>query len=97
MQTLEAAALQAWVQGRGRRERVDLRLVGACTAGDWLLIFQGAARERLSAQRAAEINAALDLLEQGLAGRLDAAADPGFELPSTMSHARLAALTGQSN
>jgi len=80
--------------GRGRRETVDLRLVGPCAVGDWLLVFQGAAREWLSAERAAEIHAALDLLEQAQAGDAQADADPGFALPSSMSAAQLAALIG---
>lgn len=82
-------------RGRGRVEHVDLRLVGRCAPGDWVLVYQGAARERLDAERAAEIHAALDLLEQGLAGAHDLAdADPGFALPSAMSAAQLAALAG---
>lgn len=86
----------ARVAGRGRSELVDTRLVGEVAAGEWLLVFQGAARERLDAQRAAEIDAALDLLEAGLAGTWDgdASADPGFALPSAMSAEQLAALTG---
>lgn len=89
-------ATQGLVQGRGRRETVDLRLVGPCEVGQWLLIFNGAAREALAADRAAEIDAALDLLEQGLAGVHDASADPGFALPSALSRAQVRALTGQA-
>lgn len=82
-------------RGRGRVEHVDLRLVGRCEPGDWVLVYQGAARERLDPQRAAEIHAALDLLEQGLAGADDLAdVDPGFALPSAMSPAQLAAMAG---
>lgn len=95
MVTLDAWRGGARVAGRGRIESIDTRLVGDCAAGDWLLVFQGAARERLDMQRAREIDAALDLLEAGLAGDLDAAAaDPGFALPSAMSAAQLAALAG---
>lgn len=97
MRVLEAWSDGALADGRGRAERVDTRLVGPCVAGDWLLVFQGAARERLDAQRAAEIDAALDLLEAAVAGDLDrAGADPGFALPSSMSSAMVAALAGQS-
>ena len=96
MRLLEITGTQGLVQGRGRREVVDLRLVGPVEAGQWLLIFNGAARETLDAERAAEIDAALDLLEQGLAGAHDAAADPGFALPSAMSAAQLRAITGQN-
>jgi hydrogenase expression/formation protein HypC len=95
MRVLEAWSDAALASGRGRVERVDTRLVGACRAGDWLLVFQGAAREILAAQRAAEIDAALDLLEASLAGDAErASADPGFALPSAMSAAQLARLTG---
>ncbi len=95
MSVLEAWNGQAMVAGRGRVETVDTRLVGTVAPGDWLLVFQGAAREKLDAQRAAEIEAALDLLEAGLSGDADgAAADPGFALPSAMSAAQLAALAG---
>jgi len=95
MRTVEAGAHQALVAGRGRVERIDTRLVGPVVAGEWLLVFQGAARERLSAERAAEVDAALDLLEAGLAGDADrAGADPGFELPSALGVEQLRALTG---
>ncbi|MBL8341344.1 MAG: HypC/HybG/HupF family hydrogenase formation chaperone [Rubrivivax sp.] len=95
MQLTEYGGLHAQAAGRGRDERVDLRLVGECAPGDWVLVFQGAARERLDMQRAAEINAALDLLEQGLGGgSIDPDANPGFALPSAMSVADLAALAG---
>lgn len=95
MRVLQAGGTEALVEGRGRRERVDLRLVGACAAGDWVLVFQGAARERLHPARAAEIDATLDLLERGLAGQPVHAHDPGFALPSAMSAETLAALAGR--
>ena len=80
MQVLEATAGQALAEGRGRTEKLDTRLVGDCRRGDWLLVFQGAARDRLDA---------------GLAGDAAAAqADAGFTLPSAMSAEQLAALSG---
>jgi len=95
MTVLEAWSGHAMVAGRGRVETIDTRLVGEVASGDWLLVFQGAAREKLDVQRAQEIDAALDLLEAGLSGDADgAAADPGFSLPSAMSAAQLAALAG---
>ncbi len=89
-----APATHALARGRSREQRIDLRLVGPCAAGDWVLVFQGAARERLDAAHAAEIDAALDLLELGLNGQSDADADPGFALPSAMTADQLAALAG---
>jgi hydrogenase expression/formation protein HypC len=86
MRVIEAGAGLALVEGRGGVERIDTRLVGAVTRDDWLLVFQGAARERLDAARAAEINATLELLEAAMAGdAVAAAADPGFVLPSSLS------------
>jgi hydrogenase expression/formation protein HypC len=94
MRVIEAWPEGALAVGRNGAERIDTRLVGGCAADDWLLVFQGAARERLDPLRAAEIEAALDLLQAGLAGDLDAAgAAPGFQLPSAMTAAQLAALT----
>ena len=97
MRVIESWQGGALVVGRGRAERIDTRLVGdaACKPGQWLLVFQGAAREPLEAARAAEIDAALDLLEAALAGdAAQAASDPGFALPSSMSAAELATLAG---
>ena len=97
MRVVEAWPGSALADGRGRSETVDTRLVGDCARGDWLLVFQGAARERLEPQRAAEIDAALDLLQAALAGDLDAArAEPDFVLPSAMTREQLAALTSMS-
>lgn len=97
MLTLEAGAGSALVAGRGRTERIDTRLVGPVEPGQWLLVFQGAARERLDAERAAEIDAALDLLEAGLAGdTARATGDPGFALPSALTTDQLRSLTGAS-
>ena len=85
----------AQVQGRGETRRVSTALVGQCEAGQWLLVFLGDARERLDAQRAAEVNAALDLMaaafETGDALEMD---NPGFVLPSSMNTATLQQLTG---
>lgn len=100
MRVIESWSGGALATGRGRAERIDTQLVGdeACAPGRWLLVFQGAARESLDAVRAAEIDAALDLLEAALAGNADGAtADPGFALPSSMSAAQLAALAGRTD
>lgn len=86
----------AWVQGRGELQRVDTALVGGCAPGDWLLVFLGAARERIDAARAAEVNGLLDLVE-GVAHGGTGSADPGFSLPSAMSADQMAALTSPSS
>jgi hydrogenase expression/formation protein HypC len=95
MCVLAVADGRAQARGRDGEQTVDTRLVGRVEPGQWLLVFQGAAREALPASRAHEIDAALDLLAAALAGdAAGAAADPGFALPSAMDPAALAALAG---
>lgn len=90
----------AWVAGRGEVKRIDTALVGDCGEGDWLLVFLDAARERIDAVRAAEVNAVLDLVQGAMnseAAFADAPADdPGFALPSRMDPTALAALAGRT-
>lgn len=52
----------------GSEQEIDTRLVGDLQAGDWLLVFTGAAREVLDATRAADILAAIRALEAALNG-----------------------------
>lgn len=94
MQVLSASERRALVQGRGEQREVDTALVGDVAEGEWLLVFLDAARERIDAQRAAEVNAALDLLAGALSGQALFADDPGFTLPSAMSADEVAALAG---
>lgn len=99
MQVIEAEPGFAQCRDRhGEERRIDLSLVGPCAAGDWLLVFLDAARERIDAQRASEIDSTLSLLEDALFGTTpqpDSA--PGFSLPSAMSAGQLAALLGQAS
>jgi hydrogenase expression/formation protein HypC len=100
MEIVEAGPGVAVAQRRGRRERIDCRLVehdgAALASGQWVLVFNGAARERLDAVRAAEIDATLDLLDAALGGdAARAGAAPGFSLPSALDADALARLTGQ--
>jgi hydrogenase expression/formation protein HypC len=90
MKVLSTRAGFARVCGRGEEREVDTALVGAVQPGDWLLVFIDAARERIAPERAAEVNAVLDLLNAALVGA-DLADDPGFALPSAMGADQLAA------
>jgi hydrogenase expression/formation protein HypC len=61
-----------------------------------VLVFMDSARERISPERAEEVNATLDLVEAAMDGAhadlLDA--ELGFVLPSSMTPQQLAALSG---
>ncbi|MBP7565438.1 MAG: HypC/HybG/HupF family hydrogenase formation chaperone [Burkholderiaceae bacterium] len=78
----------ALCEGRGERRRVNTALVGDVAPGDWLLVFLGDARERIDAERALEVNAALDLVLGAMQGQ-GADGEAGFELPSRMSAEQL--------
>jgi len=71
MQVIEADFGEALCQARDGRHRVDTRLVGAPAPGTWLMVFLGAAREVISAERAAQSADALEALamvQRGEAG-----------------------------
>jgi hydrogenase expression/formation protein HypC len=71
MQIVVAEAGAAVCEGRGRRERIDLALVGEHPVGTWILAYQGSAVKTLSPTEAAQTTAALDALEAVLAGSTD--------------------------
>lgn len=95
MQVLSTEPGFATCAGRGgEQRRVRTALVGAVAPGDWLLIFIDSAQEHISAERAAEVNATLDLLQAVNSGQaLDPFADVGFDLPSRWTAAELQALS----
>lgn len=94
MQVVESDSRFALCEGRGERRRINTTLVGAVVPGDWLLVFLDDAREAIDADRAAEVNAALDLVMGAMQGAgADHAVD--FALPSQMNADQLRALTGQ--
>jgi hydrogenase expression/formation protein HypC len=68
MQLRSGADGRAVCEGRGKRETLDLMLVGDQPVGTWLLAFRGAAVRVLSADEARQTNGALDALEAALAG-----------------------------
>jgi hydrogenase expression/formation protein HypC len=98
MQVLAVEPGFAQVQGRGETRRIKTTLIGDCMVGDWLLAFIDDAREIISAARAEEVNATLDLLQAVMDGDLSASygAEAGFTLPSAMSQDYLQRLTGQA-
>ena len=68
MQLVDTGNGLRWCEGRGRREQLDMMLVGDAPPGTWVLAFQGSARRVLTADEAARTNDALDALEAVLAG-----------------------------
>ncbi len=72
LRILPAGHFADCVDRLGVETRVDLALVGAVEAGAWLLVFLGAAREIIDADRALQIDLALGALEAALAGDLSA-------------------------
>jgi hydrogenase expression/formation protein HypC len=94
MQVVETDGRFALCEGRGERRRVNTALVGDVAAGDWLLVFLDDARETIDADRAAEVNSALDLVLGAMQGTA-LPDDVEFALPSQMSPEQMRALTGQ--
>jgi len=68
MRVVSAGEGRAWCEGRGRRQELNVLLVGLQSPGAWVLAFQDSAIRVLTAEEAAQINAALDALEAVLAG-----------------------------
>ncbi len=58
----------ALAEGRGQTERLNMLMVGELPPGSWVLAFQGAALRPLTAEEAAQTDAALDALAAVLAG-----------------------------
>lgn len=68
MQVVEVEGPFAWCEGRGLRERLNTILLGEVSPGDWVYAVLGQAREKMTAQHAAEINLALDGLAAAMQG-----------------------------
>lgn len=68
---VEAEGAFAWCEGRCRRERLNTLLLEKLSAGDWVYAVLGQAREKLTPERAEEINLALDGLAAAMRGETD--------------------------
>ena len=71
MQVIESDFGFALCRARDGEHRVDTRLVGAVEAGEWLMVFLGAARERMSEEAARQAADALEALEMAMRGESD--------------------------
>jgi hydrogenase expression/formation protein HypC len=61
----------AWCVDGDERVLLDMMLVGPQSAGTWVLAFQGAARQVMTANDAAQTRVALQALSAALAGQSD--------------------------
>lgn len=71
MQVLETGEYNALCRAPDGPRIIDTRLVGRQPVGAWLLVFLHAAREVIDADRAAQIQDALQALEQAMNGDTD--------------------------
>lgn len=74
MNVMEAGESMAWCEGRGRRERLNMLLVGPQEAGTGVLAFEGSVREVLTGEQAAQFNDAPDTVEAVMNGSPDISA-----------------------
>ena len=87
MQVTSVEPGSANVAGRSEVRRVGTRLIDKVEPGQWLLVFLDDARELITPERAAEVNATLDLLALAIGQGVSPAFpdEPGFALPSGMA------------
>ena len=71
MQVVHSEGLFAQCEGRGLQRRVSLALLGEVAIGSWLLVHLDMAREVIDADRAVEVNRALDAVEAVMRGDVD--------------------------
>jgi hydrogenase expression/formation protein HypC len=71
LQVVECAEQFAVCEAGGRRERLNIMLVGEQPAGTWLLAFQGSAVRVLSEAEALQTRAALAALDAAMNGTED--------------------------
>ena len=97
MQVQSTAPGYAVCVGRGEERRVSTALVGALGVSDWVLVFLNDVRERITAERAAEVNLVLDTIQAAMKGQGQSQAVQstdwlGFGLPSQMDQTTLQVL-----
>lgn len=92
MQVVEVGSFHARCRDGASEQQVDTTLVGDVAAGDWLLVFLGAAREVLDEQTALAMRDAVQAVSDVMAGqtRIDHLFDDLIErepqLPDHLRH-----------
>ena len=68
MQIVSCQGSTALCETQGVQHQIDLSLVGGQPAGQWVLVFLGAAREVISSERAKQVQQALLAVESVMRG-----------------------------
>ncbi|MBV1790147.1 HypC/HybG/HupF family hydrogenase formation chaperone [Marinobacterium sp. D7] len=68
MQVAAVEGARAFCTVGDEQHWIDIRLIDTPSAGEWLLVFLGAAREKISAERAVQVAQALAALDAGARG-----------------------------
>lgn len=92
LQVVAVEEHHAWCESDGHRERLDMALIGAQPVGTWVLAFQGAARQVMGDEEAAQARAGRSALAAVLAGGHDVDAffaDLVGRIPELPAHLRL--------
>jgi hydrogenase expression/formation protein HypC len=71
MQVIRCEDGMADCEGRGRRERLNVMLLGNVPDGAWVLAYQGSAVRTMSEDEARQTNDALSALDAALEGGAD--------------------------
>jgi len=71
MKIVSCSGGMALAERRGELARLNVLMVGEAEPGTWVLAFRGAALRAMSAEEAAQTDAALDALAEVLAGGTD--------------------------
>jgi hydrogenase assembly chaperone HypC/HupF len=71
MQVISCEDGMAECEGRGRRERLNVMLLGDLAPGAWVLAYQGSAVREISADEARHTGNALDALDAAMHGSAD--------------------------
>ncbi len=67
---------RAICEGRGRKQDIDVMMLENPQVGDWVLYWNGFAVEKLTEDRAAQVDKALDSLESAMNGLEQPEEDP---------------------
>lgn len=68
MQVISSVDGMAECEGRGRRERINVMLLGTLVPGTWILAYNGSGVREMTADEAQQTSHALDALDAAMHG-----------------------------